>query len=131
MLLETQWYLFSIVFLFMAGYALLREAHVRVDILYSNVRPRTQAMIDLAGSILFLIPFCLVVIWLSRGFVGQSIAIWERSPDPGGLPRWPIKLAIPIAFGLLALQGISQAIKAAATLTGRGAAPDAPSGGRV
>ncbi len=118
MLLETQWYLFSIVFLFMAAYALNRDAHVRVDILFSRASPRTQAIIDLIGTLVFLIPFCILIIYMSRNFVTQSIAILERSPDPGGLPRWPIKLAIPIAFVLLALQGVSQAIKAAAVLAG-------------
>lgn len=115
---EMQWYLFAIIFLMCAGWTLERDGHVRVDIAYGRAGPRTQAWIDLAGSILFLIPFCLLIIWLSRGFVGQSIAILEQSPDPGGLPRWPIKLAIPVAFGLLALQGVAQAIKAAAVLTG-------------
>lgn len=116
--LELQWYLYSLVFLFMAGYALKNEAHVRVDVLHSRLSERKQAWIDLLGTLLFLIPLCFFTIYLSWSFVANSIAIREMSPDPGGLPRWPIKLAIPVAFFFLLLQGISQLVKNAAFLTG-------------
>lgn len=116
--LELQWYMFSLVFLFGAAYTLRHDAHVRVDVFFGNLRERSKAWIDLLGSTLFLIPFCLILLYVSLPFVSSSIRIMEMSPDPGGLPRWPIKLAIPIAFGLLALQGASQAIKNLAFLTG-------------
>ena len=116
--LEAQWYLFSLVFLLGAPYALRANAHVRVDVLYGQHPPRWKAWTDLLGSALFLIPFCLFAIWISWDFVANSLEVWERSPDPGGLPRWPLKLVVPIAFGLLGLQGISEATKRAAFLCG-------------
>ena len=117
-LLELQWYLFAVVFLLGAPYALRRDAHVRVDILYSGHPPRARAWIDLAGALLFLVPFCAFAVYLSWGFVADSWAEREMSPDPGGLPRWVLKPAVPIAFALLALQGISETIKRAAILWG-------------
>lgn len=123
MALEAQWYLFSIVFLFLGAYTLLKESHVRVDVVYNTLSDRTKAWINLIGCVLFLIPFCFLITYLSWPFVRQSVAVWEMSPDPGGLPRWPIKIAIPVAFFLVFLQGISLAIKAGAYLSGRGPNP--------
>ena len=116
--IEAQWYLFSLVFLLGAPYALRANAHVRVDVLYGEHSQRGKAWTDLVGSVLFLIPFCLFAIWISWDFVGNSIAIAEVSPDPGGLPRWPLKLVVPIAFGLLGLQGLSEVVKRVAFLRG-------------
>ena len=116
--IEAQWYLFSLVFLLGAPYALRANAHVRVDVLYGEHSQRGKAWTDLVGSVLFLIPFCLFAIWISWDFVANSIAVNEQSPDPGGLPRWPLKLVVPIAFGLLGLQGLSEAVKRAAFLRG-------------
>ena len=116
--IEAQWYLFSLVFLLGAPYALRANAHVRVDVLYGEHSARGKAWTDLVGSVLFLIPFCLFAIWISWDFVANSIAVSEQSPDPGGLPRWPLKLLVPIAFGLLGLQGLSEAVKRAAFLRG-------------
>ena len=127
MALEAQWYMFSLVFLLVAPYALQKDAHVRVDVLYSRLNPRARAWINLLGSIVFLIPFCLAVIYFSYPFVASSVASLETSLDPGGLARWPLKIAIPVAFALMALQGVSAAIHAAAVLAGREpgrAAPD-------
>ena len=118
-LLEVQWYLFSAVFLLGAAYTLRRNAHVRVDVLFGRLSPRTQAWIELLGTLLFLIPFCLVMLWVSWAPVRNSWAILEMSPDPGGLPRYPIKTLIPIAFSLLLLQGLSDAVKQWAFLKGR------------
>jgi len=116
--IEAQWYLFSLVFLLGAPYALRSNAHVRVDVLYGNHPERWKAWTDLLGGLLFLIPFCVFAIWISWDFVGNSIAIAEVSPDPGGLPRWPLKLVVPIAFGLLGLQGLSEVVKRVAFLRG-------------
>lgn len=118
--LEIQWYLFSLVFLLGAGYALKHNAHVRIDILYGRFSPRTQAWVDLVGSLLFLLPMAGLIAWLGWSTFADSYAIGEMSPDAGGLSRWPIKLAIPVGFALLALQGVSEAIKRAAFLMGKG-----------
>jgi TRAP-type mannitol/chloroaromatic compound transport system permease small subunit len=116
--LELQWYLFSLVFLLGGGYTLLRNAHVRVDVLYARLSKRSQAWVDLVGTLLFLIPFCLFVLWATYPAVRNSWAVWESSPDPGGLPRYPIKTVILIGFVLLILQGISEALKRIAFLRG-------------
>ena len=117
-LLELQWYLFSVVFLLGAPYALRRGAHVRVDVIYGGHSRRAKAWIDFSGALLFLIPFCAFAVYLCWGFVTDSWAKREMSPDPGGLPRWILKPAVPIAFALLALQGISETIKRGAILWG-------------
>ena len=119
--IEAQWYLFSLVFLLGAPYALRANAHVRVDVLYGEHSRRGKAWTDLVGSVLFLIPFCLFAVWISWDFVANSIAVFEQSPDPGGLPRWPLKLVVPCAFALLCLQGVSEAVKRVAFLRGMSA----------
>lgn len=114
--LELQWYLFSIVFLLGAAYALRRDAHVRVDVLFSRMPVRVRHHINLWGALVFLIPFTifsLIVCWPS---VHNSWRLLEQSSDPGGLPRYPIKTVIPIAFVLLLLQAISEAYKSAQAL---------------
>ena len=110
-LIEIQWYLFDVVFLFGAAYALKYNAHVRVDIFYKGWNRRSKALANFLGNILFLIPFSLLIIYYSWGTVVSSWRILEMSPDPGGLPRYPIKSAIIFAFILLILQGVSEAIK--------------------
>jgi TRAP-type mannitol/chloroaromatic compound transport system permease small subunit len=108
---ELQWYLFSLVFLFGAPWALRIGSHVSVDVLYGRFELRTRAWIDLVGGLVFLLPFCIFAIWVSLPSVRDSIAVWESSPDPGGLARWPIKSAVPIAFFLLLLQGIAEVLR--------------------
>jgi TRAP-type mannitol/chloroaromatic compound transport system permease small subunit len=110
-LVDLQWYLFSLVFLLGASYALRRDAHVRVDVLYSRLSVRGKAVVNLLGTLLFLVPFCiygLVFCWPS---VRNSVAVWEQSPDAGGLARWPIKASLLVGFALLLLQGVAQALK--------------------
>ncbi|MCC0176307.1 TRAP transporter small permease subunit [Waterburya agarophytonicola K14] len=109
--IEIQWYLFDVVFLFGAAYALKYNDHVRVDIFYKGWSRRRQALANFLGSIFFLIPFSCLIIYYSWGTVLNSWKIGEMSADPGGLPRYPIKSAIIFAFILLILQGISEAIK--------------------
>lgn len=118
--LEIQWYMFAAIFLFGAGYTLKHNGHVRIDILYGRFSPRTRAWIDLAGGLLFLLPTAAIIAWLGWTGFAESYAIGETSPDAGGLSRWPIKLLIPLGFALLALQGISESIKRAAFLAGKG-----------
>lgn len=117
-LIEAQWYLFSALFLFGASWTLKEDAHVRVDVLYGRLSPRGKAWIDLVGTLVFLLPFCAFVIYVSWGPVMESWRTLEASPDPGGLPRYPIKTLLPVAFGLLILQGISMAARKAALLFG-------------
>lgn len=116
--LEAQWYLFSLVFLLGAAYALREDAHVRVDVLYGRLGPRGKAWIDLAGTVLFLIPFSILMLWVSWPSVAASWRVRELSPDPGGLPRYPIKTVALVAFVLLLLQGVSQLYKQVALLRG-------------
>jgi TRAP-type mannitol/chloroaromatic compound transport system permease small subunit len=123
--LELQWYLFSLVFLLGAAHTLERGAHVRVDVLYGRLSLRARAWIDLLGALLFLVPFTLFALWVSWPAVRNSWAIREGSGDPGGLPRFPIKTAILVGFGLLLVQGLSEAVKAAARLRA-GATPAEP-----
>jgi TRAP-type mannitol/chloroaromatic compound transport system permease small subunit len=115
---ELQWYLFSLVFLLGAAYALRHDAHVRVDVLYGRLGPRGRAWIDVAGTLLFLLPFSLLMLWVSWPAVAASWRVRETSPDPGGLPRYPIKAVILVAFALLVLQGVSQLVKQIAVLRG-------------
>lgn len=116
--LEAQWYLFGIVFLLGAGHTLASDGHVRVDVLYGRFSERGKAWVDFLGSVLFLIPFCILVIWLSTKWAALSWQTWETSGNPGGLARYPIKTVVPVAFVLLLLQGFSQAVKSGAVLTG-------------
>ncbi len=116
--LEVQWYLFSLIFLLGAAYTLKHNGHVRIDVLYNRWPPRLQAWIDLLGALFFLLPMAGLIAWLGWKGFEASYAVAETSPDAGGLPRWPIKLAIPLGFALLWLQGVSEAIKQAARLAG-------------
>jgi TRAP-type mannitol/chloroaromatic compound transport system permease small subunit len=117
--IEAQWYLFDLLFFLAAAYALKHNEHVRVDVFYSNWSRKTKAIADLLGTIFFLIPFCLVIIIYSWEFIFASWKVLEVSSDPGGLPRYPIKAMIIIAFVLLIVQGISEAIKNWGIFTGQ------------
>ena len=116
--IELQWYLFSLVFLLGAPYALRANAHVRVDVLYGRLSERAKAWIDLVGTVVFLLPFCAFALWIGWPAVRDSWAIREGSPDPGGLWRYPIKTAVPVAFLLLGLQGLSELVKRVAIVRG-------------
>lgn len=116
--IELQWYIFAVVFLVGSAYGLKHNAHVRVDVLYTRLSVRGKAWINLLGTVLFLIPFCVLMIWMAWPAVVNSWALREMSPDPGGLPRYPIKTVVPIAFSLLLVQGISMLLKQVAILRG-------------
>ena len=116
--LEIQWYMFGAMFLLAAGYALKHEEHVRVDVFYSRMSPKTQAWVDVFGGIFFLMPTAILITWMSIPMIVNSIHINEMSSDPGGLLRWPIKICIPLGFGLLALQGVAEIIKKTAVARG-------------
>jgi TRAP-type mannitol/chloroaromatic compound transport system permease small subunit len=109
---EFEWYLFGMVYLLAAGYTLLHDEHVRVDILYARYSPRTKAWVDFVLLFVFFFPSVLLVIYTSLPFVRNAIAVWEGSPDPGGIPaRWALKAVIPIAFLILGIQGFAEAVK--------------------
>lgn len=118
---ELEWHLFSVIFLLGAAYTLKRDRHVRIDIFYMKLSPKGKAVVDLMGTLLFLVPFALLVIWTSKDFVGNSFAIGESSPDPGGLPaRYLLKACVPLGFFLVLLQGMALAFRSILTLTGKG-----------
>ena len=121
--LEIQWYLFGVIFLLAAGYTFLKNEHVRVDIINQRLSPRTQVIIDLIGVIFFMLPACLLIVYLAIPFFELSFVTNEQSSNSGGLIRWPVKLLIPVGFTLLSLAGISHAIKCIAFLTGKGPNP--------
>ena len=115
---EAQWYLFSVIFLMGAAYGLNHDVHVRVDVMYERLSAKKQALIDMAGTILFLIPFSILMLYVSFPAVSSSWSVREMSPDPGGLPRYPIKALIIVSFVLLLLQAFSQLVKQIDVLTG-------------
>lgn len=117
-LIETQWYLFDLVFLLGAAYTLQHNEHVRVDVFYARWSRRRQAIANLFGTLFFLLPFAVLAIYFSWGAVAQSWVIRETSPDPGGLIRYPIKAMILVSFVLLILQGIADAINNWAIISG-------------
>lgn len=124
--IELQWYLFSLAFLLGFAYILKHGENVRVDFIYSHWNERQRSLVDLLGTVLFLIPFCLIGIWVTFNPVLQSWGYlpngtwgtWEVSSDANGLPRAPIKTMIPVGLLLLLLQSISQAIKYLAVVLG-------------
>ena len=105
---ELEWHLFGFIFLIGAGYTLLHDGHVRVDIIYQRLGIKGRAWTNLLGVIFFLIPGCIMVISTSWQFASNSFSMMEGSPDPGGIPfRFIIKGCIPFGFTLLLLQGVS------------------------
>lgn len=109
---ELEWHLFAVVFLVGAAYTLKEGGHVRVDIIFINLSKKAKAWIDFIGMFIFLIPFAVMVILSTKGFIMNSWAVREVSPDPGGLPaRYILKAMIPLGFSLLIVQGLSEACK--------------------
>jgi TRAP-type mannitol/chloroaromatic compound transport system permease small subunit len=116
--LEIQWYLFSVIFLFCAGYVLLHNAHVRIDIIAGRLSARAQNWIDIIGIVLFLWPMAYVIMRLSWPLFMDSYTRNEVSTNAGGLIIWPARLMVPIGFLLLIVQSISELIKRIAFLRG-------------
>ena len=106
------------VFMAGAGYTMLHRGHVNVDVLYGQLNDRRKAWIDILGTLIFLLPTCAILAWLSWPFFMQSFNVFEGSSNAGGLLRWPIKLVLPVGFVLVALQGLSELIKRVAFLNG-------------
>lgn len=127
-LLEVQWWLFAVVFLLAAPWTLAVNEHIRIDVVSSRLPVRTRNIIDVVGHIFFLLPMAAMIIYTSSIFFWTSYAQNEQSPNAGGLPQWPIKLLIPIAFALLFAQGLSELIKRIAVMRGDLADPAASHG---
>jgi TRAP-type mannitol/chloroaromatic compound transport system permease small subunit len=122
---ETQWHVFALIFLIGAAYTLRADRHVRVDVFYSNFSPRARAWIDLLGSVLLLLPFCLIGLVLGWKYTLASFAAGEGSPQPGGLPaRYLLKAMIPLAMLLLLTQGVASALGALGVIRGRDVQPE-------
>lgn len=118
-LLEIQWYLFAAVFLLAAGYTMLRQEHVRIDVILSRFSRRTQVKVEIFGLVAFVLPFVFAVIDLVWPVLRQAYVSGEVSSNAGGLIRWPVFALVPIGFGLLGLQALSEVIKRVAFLQGK------------
>jgi len=120
--LEIQWYLFAAVFLLAAGYTLMRQEHVRIDVISGRFSKRTQIWIDIVGLAFFVLPLVYTVVHLSVPLVIRAYEMKEYSQNAGGLIRWPVFAILPLGFTLLGIQAISELIKRVAFL--RGLIPD-------
>lgn len=119
--IEMEWHLFALIFLLGAGYAFKHDRHVRVDLFYSRFSKKDQAMVNLVGGLIFLVPWCLLIIYSAWGYALQAYRIGEGSPDPGGLPAlYVIKFSIVIGVFLLLLQGIANIIQSYLTIKEEG-----------
>jgi TRAP-type mannitol/chloroaromatic compound transport system permease small subunit len=116
--LEIQWYLFAAVFMLGSGYVFLRNAHVRIDFISSKLSKRTNTIIDILGIVVFIVPLCLMMVWLSWPLFSNALATGEMSQNAGGLIRWPAYLLMPLGFGLLFVQALSELVKRIAFLKG-------------
>jgi TRAP-type mannitol/chloroaromatic compound transport system permease small subunit len=116
--LEVQWYLFSAIFLLASGFTLLRNEHVRIDVLLNRFSKRTQIKVDIFGIIFFLLPAAILMVALGWPVFVTAFVSKEMSENAGGLIRWPVYMLLPAGFALLTLQGVSELIKRFAFLQG-------------
>ncbi len=123
--LEIQWYLFAAIFLLASAYTLLRGEHVKIDVVLGRFQRRTQVKVEIFGLLVFLLPFVVYVSVLSWPEVHKAFVSGEMSENAGGLIRWPVYALLPVGMALLGLQGLSEVIKRAAFLSGRGPDPSA------
>lgn len=121
--LEAQWYMFSAVFLVCAAWTLLRNEHIRIDVVAGRFSRRTQTWIDVFGAVFFLLPMVSLVLYESVPWAWRALVSGEVSPSAGGLILWPAKILVPIGFTLLLLQGLSELVKRIAFLRGQGPDP--------
>lgn len=116
--LEVQWYLFAASFMLAAGYTLLNNEHVRIDVVVGRFSKRTQMWVDVFGFVVFLMPLCIAALYYGVPWFLQAFHSGEVSSNAGGLIRWPVYLMLPLGFTLLLLQGVSELIKRLAFLQG-------------
>ena len=109
--LEIQWYMFAGMVLLGAPYVHKVNEHVRVDLVYAAMSERVRLWVDILGGVFFLLPICVILVYFTWPWFVESWTIGESSMNAGGLIRWPVKLLLPLGFGLMALQGISEIIK--------------------
>ena len=128
--LEIQWYLFAGVFLLGAGFAFMQNAHVRIDFISTKLSKRTNTIIDIAGIVVFVIPLCLIMVRLSWPLFSTALTTGEMSQNAGGLIRWPAYLLMPLGFGLLFIQALSELVKRVAFLRGLRSEPMSVEGGK-
>ncbi len=124
--LEIQWYLFAAVFLLGAGYTLLRQGHVKIDVILGRFSKRTQIIVECFGIVFFLMPFVFAVIHHVWPLVANAYMTNEMSENAGGLIRWPAYALVPLGFALLGIQGVSELIKRIGFLQGLCADPTRP-----
>ena len=129
--LEIQWYLFAAVFMLAAGYTLLRQEHVKIDVISGRFSKRTQIWIDIVGICVFLLPFVCFIIKLAMPLVINAFVTQEMSSNTGGLIRWPVFALLPAGMFLLGLQALSELIKRIAYLQGRIPDPSKKSGAKT
>lgn len=111
-IMELEWHVFALIFLFGASYTLKHNKHVRVDLFYEKMKKKDRALVNFIGALLFLIPWCIVIIYVCYNYAYNSFIINEGSPDPGGLPaRYIIKFSVVLAFILLLLQSLVMVIE--------------------
>ncbi len=117
---DLSWYVFGVIFMVGAAYTLRHDRHVRVDVVYVNLSPKAKVWVNLIGSLFFLVPLCILGIWVSWGFVERSWTLQETSPDAGGLDaRYLAKAMMPVGFILIMIQGFSLFFKSILQLMGR------------
>lgn len=117
--LEIQWYLFAMIFLFGAGYTLMRNEHVRIDLISGKFSKRGQTWIDIFGIVFFLMPMAIAITYMSWPIFLLALQSNEQSSNAGGLTVWPARLMVPVGFFLLVMQGVSELIKRIGFLLGR------------
>ncbi|MBH9575504.1 TRAP transporter small permease subunit [Inhella proteolytica] len=123
--LEIQWYLFAAIFLLASAYTLLRNEHVKIDVVLGRFPRRTQVKVEIFGLLVFLLPFVVYVSALSWPEVHKAFVSGEVSENAGGLIRWPVYALLPVGMALLGLQGLSEVVKRLAFLAGRAPDPSA------
>ena len=116
--LEIQWYLFAAVFLLASGYTLLRQEHVKIDVISGRFSKRTQIWIDIIGICVFLLPFTFMITKMAMPLVINAYVTGEMSSNAGGLIRWPVFALLPLGMLVLAIQALSELIKRIAFLQG-------------
>jgi TRAP-type mannitol/chloroaromatic compound transport system permease small subunit len=129
--LEIQWYLFAAVFMLAAGYTMMRQEHVRIDVISGRFSKRTQIWIDIVGICVFLFPFIYMIIKLAMPLVIGAFVSKEMSSNSGGLIRWPVFALLPAGLLLLGMQGVSELIKRVAFLQGLVPDPTKKQGGKT
>jgi TRAP-type mannitol/chloroaromatic compound transport system permease small subunit len=116
--LEIQWYFFAAVFLLAAGYTMLRQEHVKIDVISGHLSKRAQIWIDIVGICAFLFPFVVIVVLYATPWAYRAYEMHEMSSNAGGLIRWPVFALLPLGIALLGMQGVSELIKRIAFLMG-------------